>query len=209
VCGIEEETLLVFTSDHGDMLGSHGQFKKQQPWEESIRVPFLLRYPALLGHEGREVDALIDAPDIMPTLLGLAGLAIPETVEGLDYSAYLQGGESPSDGATLLMCPQPFGQWSAPQHGGREYRGLRTQRYTYARTLEGPWLLFDDEQDPYQMENLVPDAHDPAHAALVRELDERLQRRLDAMGDEFLPGLDYIRRWGYPVDETGTVPYTW
>ncbi|MFN2131523.1 MAG: sulfatase/phosphatase domain-containing protein, partial [Anaerolineae bacterium] len=186
------------------MLGSHGQFKKQQPWEESIRVPFLLRYPALLGHEGREVEALIDAPDIMPTLLGLSGLAIPDTVEGLDYSAYLQGGENPSDGATLLMCPQPFGQWSKPQHGGREYRGLRTQRYTYARTLEGPWLLFDDEQDPYQMENLVA-----AHAALVRELDERLQQRLDAMGDEFLPGLDYIRRWGYPVDETGTVPYTW
>jgi arylsulfatase A-like enzyme len=203
-CGIEEETILVFTSDHGDMLGSHGQFKKQQPWEESIRVPFLLRYPALLGHEGREVEALIDAPDIMPTLLGLSGLAIPDTVEGLDYSAYLQGGDNPSDGATLLMCPQPFGQWSKPQHGGREYRGLRTQRYTYARTLEGPWLLFDDEQDPYQMENLVA-----AHAALVRELDERLQQRLDAMGDEFLPGLDYIRRWGYPVDETGTVPYTW
>jgi arylsulfatase A-like enzyme len=203
-CGIEEETILVFTSDHGDMLGSHGQFKKQQPWEESIRVPFLLRYPALLGHEGREVEALIDAPDIMPTLLGLSGLAIPDTVEGLDYSAYLQGGENPSDGATLLMCPQPFGQWAKPQHGGREYRGLRTQRYTYARTLEGPWLLFDDEQDPYQMENLVA-----AHAALVRELDERLQQRLDAMGDEFLPGLDYIRRWGYPVDETGTVPYTW
>ena len=203
-CGIEEDTLFLFTSDHGDMLGSHGQFKKQQPWEESIRVPFLLRYPALLGHEGREVEALIDAPDIMPTLLGLSGLAIPDTVEGLDYSAYLQGGENPSDGATLLMCPQPFGQWSKPQHGGREYRGLRTQRYTYARTLEGPWLLFDDEQDPYQMENLVA-----AHAALVRELDERLQQRLDAMGDEFLPGLDYIRRWGYPVDETGTVPYTW
>jgi arylsulfatase A-like enzyme len=205
-CGIEEDTILLFTSDHGDMLGSHGQFKKQQPWEESIRVPFLLRYPALLGHGGREADALIDAPDIMPTLLGLAGLAIPETVEGLDYSGYLQGGEDPSDGAALLMCPQPFGQWSAPHHGGREYRGLRTHRHTYTRTLEGPWLLFDDEQDPYQMQNLV---NDPAHTALVHELDEWLQRRLDAIGDEFLPGLEYIRRWGYPVDETGTVPYTW
>ncbi len=214
-CGIEEDTIFCFTSDHGDMLGSHGQFKKQQPWEESIRVPFLLRYPALLGHEGREVDALIDAPDIMPTLLGLSGLAIPGTVEGLDYSGYLQSGEDPSDtgpyglvwgGAALLMCPQPFGQWSAPRHGGREYRGLRTHRYTYTRTLDGPWLLFDNEHDPYQLENLV---EAPAHAALVRELDDRLQRRLDAQGDEFLPGLEYIRRWGYPVDETGTVPYTW
>jgi arylsulfatase A-like enzyme len=205
-CGIEEETIFCFTSDHGDMLGSHGQFKKQQPWEEAIRVPFLLRYPALLGCGGREVDVLIDAPDIMPTLLSLSGLAIPGTVEGLDYAGYLQGGEDPSDGAALLMCPQPFGQWSAPVHGGREYRGLRTHRYTYTRTLDGPWLLFDDEQDPYQLENLV---EAPAYAGLVRELDEWLQRRLDALGDKFLPGLEYIRRWGYPVDETGTVPYTW
>ena len=95
---------------------------------------------------------------------------------------------------------------AVPGHGGREYRGLRTHRYTYTRTLDGPWLLFDDEQDPYQLENLV---EAPAYAGLVRELDEWLQRRLDALGDEFLPGLEYIRRWGYPVDETGTVPYTW
>jgi arylsulfatase A-like enzyme len=205
-CGIEQDTIFCFTSDHGDMLGSHGRFKKQQPWEESIRVPFLLRYPSLLGVEGREVDVPIDAPDIMPTLLGLCGIAIPDTVEGLDYAGYLQGGDDPSDGAALLMCPQPFGQWSAPTHGGREYRGLRTQRHTYARTLQGPWLLYDNQQDPYQLENLVDK---PEYAELVGELDAWLQRRLDAMGDEFLPGLEYVRRWGYPVDESGTVPYTW
>ena len=204
-CGIQEDTLFCFTSDHGDMLGSHGRFKKQQPWEESIRVPFLLRYPALLGNKGREVDAPIDAPDIMPTLLGLCGLSIPDTVEGLDYSEYLQGCEDPSDGAAVIMCPHPFGQWSALAHGGKEYRGLRTQRHTYARTLEGPWLLYDNQEDPYQLENLVGV---PEHAELVRELDAWLQRRLDAMGDEFLPGMEYIRRWGYPVNENGTVPYT-
>jgi arylsulfatase A-like enzyme len=205
-CGIEQDTIFCFTSDHGDMLGSHGRFKKQQPWEESIRVPFLLRYPSLLGTEGREVDMPIDAPDIMPTLLGLCGLDIPGTVEGLDYSGYLQGGDDPSDGAALLMCPQPFGQWSVPGHGGTEYRGLRTQRYTYTRTLQGPWLLYDNQEDPYQLENLVDK---PEYTELVGELDAWLQRRLDAMGDEFLPGLEYIRRWGYPVDESGTVPYTW
>ncbi|MBN1642206.1 MAG: sulfatase [Anaerolineae bacterium] len=204
-CGIEEDTVVLFTSDHGDMLGSHGRYKKQQPWDESIRVPFLLRYPALLGAEGRALDAPIDAPDIMPTLLGLCGLPVPEGVEGLDYSRYVRGGRNPSDGAALLMCPQPFGQWTAQRHGGREYRGLRTVRYTYTRSLDGPWLLYDNERDPYQMENLVGD---PAHADLVRELDAWLQRRLDALGDAFLPGIDYIREWGYTVDENGTVPYT-
>jgi len=56
-CGIEDDTVFCFTSDHGDMLGSQGHTKKQRPWDESIRVPFLLRYPALFGQEAREVDA--------------------------------------------------------------------------------------------------------------------------------------------------------
>ena len=202
--GVAEDTLFLFFSDHGDMLGSRDMDKKQKPWDESIRIPFLLRYPALLGREGREVDAPIDIPDILPTLLGLCGMPIPETVEGLDFSEYLKGGEDPSDGAALLSCAQPFGQWW-PGRGGREYRGLRTRRYTYARSLDGPWLLYDNEEDPYQMDNLIDK---PAYADLRGELDTWLQQKLDAMGDEFLPGMDYIRRWGYPVDERGTVPYT-
>ena len=62
--GLTDNTILVFTSDHGDMLGSHGMDKKQKPWEESIRIPFLLHYPALFGREGRELDARIDIPGI-------------------------------------------------------------------------------------------------------------------------------------------------
>jgi arylsulfatase A-like enzyme len=205
-CGLAEDTILVFTSDHGDMLGSQGHVKKQRPWAESVRVPFVLRWPAGLGRAGREVDAPIDAPDIMPTLLGLCGLPIPESVQGHDLAGTLRGGPDPTGGAAMLTCPQPFGQWNVPQHGGHEYRGLYTRRYTYVRTRHGPWLLYDSEADPYQMRNLVDD---PASAGVRRELEAELQRRLDATGDEFLPGLEYIRRWGYPVDETGTVPYTW
>ncbi|MBN1673521.1 MAG: sulfatase [Kiritimatiellae bacterium] len=201
--GLEEDTVLLFTSDHGDMLGSQGEFKKQRPWDESIRVPFLLRYPALLGREGRQLDAVIDAPDVMPTLLGLCGCRIPNTVEGLDFSAYLHGGTDPSDGAALLLCAQPFGQWTRA-HGGREYRGLRTNRYTYVRTLDGPWLLYDNAEDPYQLDNR---AGLPDHARVQAQLDARLHRRLKAVADDFLPGTEYVRRWGYAVDATGTVPY--
>lgn len=204
-CGIENDTIFVFTSDHGDMLGSHGRTKKQQPWEESIRVPFLLRYPGLPAWQPRETSARIDTPDLMPTLLGLCDIPIPESVEGLDFSGHIAGGADPSDGAVLLTCPHPFGQWSAPQHGGREYRGLRTERYTYVRDLHGPWLLYDNARDPYQMLNRVDDS---AAAAIQTELDAALQQKLDQQGDAFLPGMEYIERWGYPVDETGTVPYT-
>ena len=201
---ITDNTIFLFFSDHGDMLGSQGSAKKQQPWEESIRIPFLLRWPAQFGSEGREINDRIDIPDIMPTLLGLCDIDIPNTVEGIDYSNYLNGGNNPSDGAALLQCPHPFGQWNRPQ-GGREYRGLRTDRYTYARSLDGPWLLFDNEADPFQLNNLVDS---PDHADVLNQLDTWLQRRLDALNDKFLPGMDYIEQWGYPVTENGTVPYT-
>ena len=202
--GLASNTIVLFTADHGALLGSHGQYHKQQPWDESIRVPLLLRWPAGLGANGQRRDALISSEDIMPTLLGLCGAPIPKTVEGLDYSGYLHGGKNPSDGATLISCPAPFGEWDR-QHGGREYRGVRTERYTYVRDLKGPWLLFDDQTDPYQTNNLV---NEPDGKKLQAQLDVILQRKLKSTGDQFLPAADYIKKWGYSVGNNGTVPYT-
>jgi arylsulfatase A-like enzyme len=201
--GLASNTILVFTSDHGDMLGSHGQRNKQQPYDESIRVPLLLSWPAGLGLKAVRRDVLLTTEDLMPTLLGLSGVAIPKTVEGLDYSDYLRGGKNPSDDAVLVSCPAPFGQWTR-KIGGREYRGLRTLRYTYVRDLSGPWLLFDNQVDPYQQHNLVGQ---PQQAKLQAELDAILQRKLRATHDEFRPAADYIRQWGYQVDASGTPPY--
>lgn len=200
--GLTEDTVLIFASDHGDMLGSQGRERKQKPWEESIRVPFLLRYPAKYGREPREVEPFLNARDIMPTLLGVCGLPIPATVEGRDFSPALLGESVESEGA-LLACFHPFGEWHRAI-GGREYRGLRSARYTYCRSLDGPWLLYDNEADPYQLENL---ADRPTFADLLAELDTLLQRELDAIGDDFLPGMSYINRWGYPLDDSGTVPF--
>ena len=202
--GLAQDTVFVFTSDHGDMLGSQGHQRKQRPWDESIRVPFLLRYPAALGPEGRRVAMPIGTPDIMPTLLGLCGVEGPETVEGTDYSALVRGEETDRDGAALIMCPSPFGEWVRAREG-KEYRGVRTRRYTYVRDLKGPWLLYDNEADPYQLENLCGR---PEHAALQRRLETLLTEKLEETGDGFLPGQEYVRKWGYKVDKNGTVPYT-
>ena len=141
----------------------------------------------------------------MPTLLGLCGIPVPDSVEGFDFSAHIAGGDDSSEETALIMCPQPFGQWTVTRHAGKEYRGLRTKRYTYVRDLQGPWLLYDNEVDPYQMRNL---AHDAGASTIRDELDDSLQKKLDSRVDEFLPGMDYIEKWGYRVDETGTVPYT-
>ncbi|HUW19949.1 MAG TPA: sulfatase [Sedimentisphaerales bacterium] len=202
--GLEDETIVVFTSDHGDMLYSQGEQKKQRPWDESIMVPFLVRYPAAHGKAGRTIDMPINAPDIMPTLLGLSGLDIPDTVEGTDFSDIIRGAKGPDDNAALITCPSPFGQWKREKHGGREYRGVRTRRYTYVRDLKGPWLLYDNQADPYQLNNLC---NKPEYSELRKELEGLLSQKLRQTNDEFLSGWDYINRWNYIVDSSGTVEY--
>ena len=213
--GLEDNTILIFTSDHGDMLFSHGLEKKQKPWDESILIPLIIHYPAVLGTDGRKIDMPISAPDMMPTLLGLSGLPIPDSVEGTDFSVVVKGTKRPPDNVALIMCPSPFGQYvrgeSHPKFGptwagGREYRGIRTKRYTYVRDLKGPWLLYDNEKDPYQLDNR---ANKPQYAELQKKLDDILSQKLKETNDQFLPGAEYIKKWGYTVDQTGSIPWKW
>lgn len=202
-CGLADDTILIFTSDHGDMLGSHADVRKQRPWDEAILVPFVAHWPRGLGSSARKLLAPFSTPDIMPTLLGLCGIGIPGTVEGDDRSAWLRGKEADGDRAAQICCVTPFGEWTRAR-GGREYRGLRTVRYTYVRTLEGPWLLFDNREDPYQQRNVVGDAK---FASIQADLDARLKEELRLRKDEFLPGQEYLKKWGYRTDASGTVPY--
>ena len=185
-----ENTIVVFTSDHGDMFGSHGMNRKCVPWDESIRVPFLIRWPVGFGGGGRTVELPIDAPDIMPTLLGLCDLPVPESVDGADFSNILLGREEMCGSeAALLSMPAPF--TNLLNYGFSAYRGLRTQRHTYVRNISGPWLLFDNEADPYQMNNL---ANTDENMKLQADLENRLQRRLGILGDEFNAGEYYLKR---------------
>lgn len=200
-CGVADDTIFVFTSDHGDMLGSHGEMRKQRPWDESIRVPFLLRYPRRFGRRARSCGAMLNSPDIMPTMLSLCGVPVPSSVEGRDLSRALVRRRSVADDAALLACYAPFGEWTR-EKGGREYRGVRTPRYTYVRDLNGPWLLFDNESDPCQQRNLCE-----SEPALRARLDGLLSKKLKDAGDEFLPANAYIAKWGYKTDKTGTVSY--
>lgn len=190
--GVEEETILVVTSDHGDMRSCQGLETKLFPWDESIRVPFLLRWPELHGDRGSKLALPIDAPDIMPTLLGLCDLPIPGSVEGRDWSPFFrQEEEATGEAAALLTMPAEFTELN--RNGMKAYRGLRTGRYTYVRNLDGPWLLYDNETDPYQMKNLVGNSE---CADLQEGLEFLLQKRLEEVGDEFLDGWTYLERDG-------------
>lgn len=194
--GIEENTIFVFTSDHGDMLYSHGEIKKQKPWDESLLVPFLLRYPEKLGNNQKVIEMPINAPDIMPTLLGLSGIGIPATVEGSDYSKVITGEQKAENEAVLIQCPVPFHQWNYGV-GGREFRGVRTTRFTYVRDLNGPWLLYDNLEDPYQMNNLLGTDE---MIFIQSDLEGQLQKLLQKTNDKFLTGAEYMKMWNYTWD---------
>ncbi len=197
--GHDKDTIVIFTSDHGDMLGSQGAFRKQRPWAESNHVPFLVRHPSVTGTRSH-VDP-VDAPDLMPTILSLCNLPIPDEVHGSDFSTTILDG-TPSDiKEALLSLYTPFHEWRW-NNGGREFRGLHTARFTYVRTLDGPWLLYNNEDDPGQLNNLVEDS---AHAETVALLDERLSARLEAVGDDFTPGKVIVEQEGYETWPNGEI----
>ncbi len=199
--GIGENTIFIFTSDHGDMLYSHGEKMKQKPWDESLLVPFLLRYPKKLGTSHKNIDMPFNTPDIMPTLLGLSGIEIPGTVEGSDYSKIITGEEKPDNKAVLIQCPVPFHQWNYA-NGGREYRGVRTKRFTYVRDLNGPWLLYDNLADPYQMNNLI--GFDE-NIFIKSDLENQLDQLLKKTNDNFLTGAEYMKMWNYTWDRNDSL----
>jgi arylsulfatase A-like enzyme len=203
-CEIADNTVFVFWSDHGDMLGSQGEVKKQRPWDESIRVPLLIHYPERYGQQGRRITTPINTPDLMPTLLGMCGIPSPDTVQGNDYTPFLDGKSAEPATAALIACYHPFGQYTRNQ-GGKEYRGVRTEQYTYVRDLNGPWLLYDNAKDPFQLENRIGNAE---YHSITHHLDQVLEGLLNQYEDAFLSGAEYINAWGYVTDENGTVPYT-
>ncbi|GGZ25624.1 sulfatase [Echinicola pacifica] len=193
--GLMENTIVVFSADHGELMGAHGirPFTKQLAWDESINVPFLIHYPSIGQAKGAVVNAPINTPDILPSLLGLAGIPIPESIEGEDMSQLMKSPDPEVEGAALVMNLCPFTR----EYKFPEYRAVRTNRYTYVKTLEGPAMLFDNENDPYQMDNLVDKAH---IAELQKDLDQELHRLLTKINDDFHPREYYLKRWNLELD---------
>jgi arylsulfatase A-like enzyme len=174
---LERDTIVVFTSDHGDMLGSQGQRLKRKPWEESIRVPGIIRYPARVKG-GRRTDALLSHVDLTPTLLSLCGVAIPKDVQGSNRADVVLGKSDKGPDSVFFQIFVPFAGDGTPH----PWRGVRTGRYLYARTRDKPWLLYDLDDDPYEQKNLAADA---GSAAVLRELDARLTRWMRESGDSW------------------------
>ncbi|MBS0010148.1 MAG: sulfatase [Bacteroidales bacterium] len=198
---IYENTIFVFTSDHGEMMGAHSVRPKlkQLAYAESVRVPFLLKYPLMFGNKKIVVNSPINTPDILPTLLKLANIPVPESIEGKSMARAITNPDEFEDEAAVVMSISPF-----DIQENDEYRGIYTSRYTYIENLEGPWLMYDNEKDPYQMNNLLDKTE---YQDLLKELDSKLSEKLNMIGDEFKPRKYYIEKWGYKLNKWGYIDY--
>jgi len=185
--GIADNTIVVFTSDHGAQLFSLYLYHKQWPYEESISVPFIVRYPEKI--RPRQVnDLLFGTVDIMPTLLGLMGVDIPNTVEGKDLSGFILGNATgPEPDSVLIEVITPCGR-VMDRTGMRAWRGVRTKRYTYARFHDEHWVLFDNKLDPLQRRNLI---YNKQYNGLKGKMKATLDEWLKKTNDPFLPGSAY------------------
>lgn len=181
---LDKNTEIIFFSDHGDMHGSHGQFRKMTPHEEAIRVPFLM-FGGRSEYNGR-CGVLHSAPvnhvDVAPTSLGLCGIEIPSWMEGYDYSSVRTTKEEITDApdSAYLQSVIPTGHNCSVD---KPWRGIVTvDGWKYVCLENCEWLLFNLNDDPYEQRNL---AHDAKYRGRRRELMGRLRKWVRDTGDEF------------------------
>jgi len=182
---LDRETWVVFFGDHGDMLGSHGQWEKSSPWEESIRIPFIVA--RVEGHQVMPTgasDALVNHIDIGPTSLGLCGIGVPEWAQGYDYSAHclkereVDAQREPTS-AYLQQIPRKYHKHTV----NRAWRGVVTRDgWKYVCTPGNDWLLHDLDEDPYEQANLC---YDTVYQREKERCHAELERLIRETGDEF------------------------
>ncbi len=179
--GLEKNTVVLFTSDHGDMLGSHRRFFKNDPHEESLHVPLLVRAPGIVP-AGLQVEELVSTIDIAPTLLGLCGLKPLPRAEGLDLSPLLKGGKGPEREFVYAEGRMAVGPG---KRRNATWRALVTKEHKLVLGPKGEVDgLFDLAGDPLEMKNL---AGEKSKAALKKDLLAKARAYAKKTGDSF-PG---------------------
>jgi arylsulfatase A-like enzyme len=182
--GLAFNTHLVCFSDHDDMHGSHGMYRKTNPFEESIRVPFIIggEVPHYHGRSSEDVPLLLNHVDIAPTTLGLCGIPKPDWMEGTDWSAFrFTGRPRPAvPDSAYLQNVIPTGHAHSIN---KPYRGLVTRDGWKYVCFDGvSWLLHNLNEDPYEQAN---QAHNNRYRAVRAKLTARLKQWVEQTGDKF------------------------
>lgn len=179
--GLTDDTMIIYTSDQGFFLGDHGWYDKRFMYEESLRMPFLIRYPRSIK-AGSATDAFALNVDFAQTFLDYAGIQSPEDMQGTSLRPIFEGA-TPNDWQSSMY----YRYWEHldPEHNVAAHYGIRTHRYklicyygegfglpgTSDKKLEPVWELFDLEQDPHELKNVYDH---PNYQDAVKELKEQL-----------------------------------
>ena len=186
--GLADSTLVIYTSDHGFFLGEHGSYDKRFMYEESIRIPLLMRGPGVPTASLVD-DHLVVNADLAPTFLDLAGLPVPEAMQGRSLAPLLRG-EEVADWRTSMY----YRYWMHGAHNIAAHYGVRTLThkliYYYGEPLDAAgaeadptppeWELFDLVTDPQELVNVYDN---PVYTAVRAELTNELQRLRSELGD--------------------------
>ena len=188
--GLSENTIVVYTSDQGFFLGDHGWYDKRFIYEESLRMPFVVRYPKEVEPGSVNKDIVLNT-DFAPLFLELAETEIPDQIQGRSIRPLLQG-KTPSDWRQSMY----YRYWmhKDPNHNVYAHYGVRTHRYKliyyYSEALDQPgaidesltpeWELFDLDNDPCELNNVY---HDPDYSGVVQELKDELHRQQKEVQD--------------------------
>ena len=174
--GLFDNTIIVFTSDHGDCIGTHGEITKNNWFEESMNIPMIITYPEKIKPRVDKV-AQMSIQDIYPTVLSLMGLEkdIPKSVETINYADYIVGETSKS----AKWQPYMKLDYKNMKSG---LRGIRSLKYTFVLKYNGgeiiDTILYDNIKDPFQMSNIADKS-----ARLCKELTKQTAKLFKPMGD--------------------------
>lgn len=188
--GLTENTLVIYTSDQGFFLGDHGWFDKRFMYEESLKMPFLIRYPRTIP-AGSVADGIAMNVDFAPTMLDYAGVTIPSYMQGTSLRPLVED-HPPPDWQDLAY--HRYWMHMDEVHGAFAHYGIRDHRWKLIYWYNDPlgqagahpggaapeWELFDCSTDPHELLNL---AQDPAFAQVFRDLLGRLDRKMAEIGD--------------------------
>ena len=175
--GLEENTIVIYASDQGFFLGEHGFFDKRFMYEESLKMPFVVRYPGKIK-PGTIVDDIVSNIDFAPTLLDMAGVAAPDQVQGKSFFSNLKGETSEDWRQSMYYHYYEYPYY----HRVQPHYGIRNQRYKLIHFYYNMdvWELYDLKNDPNEMNNLI---HIEANSELIEELKKELYKLKENYGN--------------------------
>ncbi|MBJ6368505.1 sulfatase family protein [Snuella sedimenti] len=166
---LEDNTIIVLTSDQGFYLGDHGFFDKRFIYEESLRMPFIMKYPGVIKSGSVNSDIITNI-DFAPTLLDLANIKTSQQMQGRSFKPVLEGNTPEDWQQGMYYHYYEFPYW----HHVQPHYGIRTKKYTLAHFYYNidVWELYDLEKDPHQMHNII---NDPQYANVIGSLKKELK----------------------------------